>query len=130
MVLILLLLLLPQAHPKFENVAQLAPLLFSQALQTSEAKQPQALALGEAVAQKIIANETLGYFIGRTFLFLVRLPCPFPTFDRRRESCAHGVGLMPCIQFCSWKLIVLEHLFTLWRHAQWLGCSLSFWRAL
>lgn len=31
----------------------------------------QAMSLGDAVAQKIIANQTLAYFIGRTYLFLV-----------------------------------------------------------
>ena len=30
------------------------------------------MSLGEAVSRGIIANETLGYFIGRTHLFLVR----------------------------------------------------------
>lgn len=89
--------LLPQAHPKFESVAQLAPLLFSQALQTSEAKQPKALALGDAVTQKIIANETLGYFIGRTYLFLVRCRICFAHLSAA-ESCAHTLGLVPCIR--------------------------------
>ena len=31
--------------------------------------------LGDAVGQKMIANETLGYFIGRTYLFLLRAGC-------------------------------------------------------
>lgn len=36
-------------------------------------KKPQPMALGEAVAKGIIANQTLGYFIGRTFMFLKRV---------------------------------------------------------
>lgn len=63
-----------QSHPKFANVRDIAPLLFSRALQKSEEKQPKRLSLGDAVEQKIIANETLAYFIGRTYLFLVQIP--------------------------------------------------------
>ena len=62
-----------QDHPKFSNVAGEQPLLFSRALQMSEEKQPQAMRLGDAVSQRIIANETLAYFIGRTYLFLKRV---------------------------------------------------------
>jgi glycyl-tRNA synthetase len=29
--------------------------------------------LGEAVAKGVIANETLGYFLGRIFLFMVKI---------------------------------------------------------
>ena len=60
-----------QSHPKFASVAGVAPLLFGRALQKSEEKAPKRLALGEAVAQRMIANETLAYFIGRTYLFMV-----------------------------------------------------------
>jgi glycyl-tRNA synthetase len=60
-----------QDHPKFESIQQLKPLLFSQELQTNETKQPEAMSLGDAVTNKIIANQTLAYFIGRTYLFLV-----------------------------------------------------------
>lgn len=60
-----------QDHPKFETVERLAPLLFSRELQTNEAKKPEAMSLGDAVSEKIIANQTLAYFIGRTYLFLV-----------------------------------------------------------
>ena len=37
------------------------------------AKKPQCMPLGVAVQRGIIANETLGYFIGRTHLFLKRV---------------------------------------------------------
>ena len=39
----------------------------------SAEKKPQRQALGEAVATGIIANETLAYFIGRTYLFMERI---------------------------------------------------------
>jgi glycyl-tRNA synthetase (class II) len=38
-----------------------------------EEKKPQPLKLGDAVAQGIIANQTLAYFIGRTWLFFKRV---------------------------------------------------------
>ena len=60
-----------QSHPKFCSVEDLEPLLFSKALQKDTSKQPEAMSLKAAVQQKIIANETLAYFIGRTYMFLV-----------------------------------------------------------
>ena len=61
-------------HPKFVNVAPLALQFRSQAVQM-EAREAETMTIGDAVAQGIIANETLGYFIGRTFQFLVRAGC-------------------------------------------------------
>jgi glycyl-tRNA synthetase len=55
------------------NVADLEPLLFSRDLQMGEEKLAKPMRLGDAVANKIIANETLGYFIGRTFLFMLKI---------------------------------------------------------
>lgn len=54
-------------------MAALAPLLFSRELQMGAEKKPARQALGEAVAAGIIANETLAYFIGRTYLFMERI---------------------------------------------------------
>lgn len=54
-------------------MAEEAPLLFSRELQMGAAKRAQCMPLGEAVRRGIIANETLGYFIGRTHLFLKRV---------------------------------------------------------
>ncbi len=42
-------------------------------LQMGDEKKPQRIALGEAVSKGIIANETLAYFIGRTYLFAQRV---------------------------------------------------------
>jgi glycyl-tRNA synthetase len=60
-----------QSHPKFDSVARLAPLLFSRALQKGDTKAPAAMELGVAVSKGIIANQTLAYFIGRAYLFMV-----------------------------------------------------------
>jgi glycyl-tRNA synthetase len=57
-------------HPKFKTVANLRIPLFPMKNQVSSGK-GLLCTLGEAVRQGIIANETLGYFIGRTYLFLI-----------------------------------------------------------
>eukprot|EP01024_Parvocaulis_polyphysoides_P018345 TRINITY_DN18129_c0_g1_i1.p1 TRINITY_DN18129_c0_g1~~TRINITY_DN18129_c0_g1_i1.p1 ORF type:complete len:488 (+),score=88.92 TRINITY_DN18129_c0_g1_i1:187-1650(+) len=58
-------------HPKFQTIADLEPLLYSRELQLGSTKRPQAFKLGDAVSSGMIANETLAYFIGRTYLFLM-----------------------------------------------------------
>ena len=41
-----------------------------------EEKKPKPMRLGEAVSRGIIANETLAYFIGRTWLFFKKVNPP------------------------------------------------------
>jgi glycyl-tRNA synthetase (class II) len=53
-------------------------------------KKPKPMALGAAVAQGIIANETLAYFIGRTWLFFCRVGVD-PTRMRFRQHLQHEV---------------------------------------
>jgi len=60
-------------HPRFAEVAHLTLNLFSQAAQLSESRAPLRMTIGEAVERKIVANQTLGYFVARCYLFLVRL---------------------------------------------------------
>ena len=62
-----------KSHPKFKTVADVDPLLYSRALQLGAEKKPQRMKLGDAVTQGIIANETLAYFIGRTYLFCTKI---------------------------------------------------------
>ncbi len=54
-------------------MADLEPLLYSRALQMGEEKKSKPVKLGDAVAEGIIANQTLAYFIGRTWLFFKRV---------------------------------------------------------
>ena len=42
-------------------------------LQMGNEKKPKRFPLGQAVSEGIIANETLAYFIGRTYLFAQRV---------------------------------------------------------
>uniref|UniRef100_A0A8C4N7W5 Glycine--tRNA ligase n=1 Tax=Eptatretus burgeri TaxID=7764 RepID=A0A8C4N7W5_EPTBU len=61
-----------KTHPKFENVADLEICLYSSVAQTT-GQPAQIMRLGDAVSQGIVDNSVLGYFIGRIFLFLVKV---------------------------------------------------------
>ncbi|XP_038984319.1 glycine--tRNA ligase, mitochondrial 1-like [Phoenix dactylifera] len=61
-----------KSHPKFVDVANLEFLMFPREEQLA-GKSAKSMVLGEAVSKGTINNETLGYFIGRVYLFLTRL---------------------------------------------------------
>lgn len=59
-------------HPKFASVSELVIPLYSQAQQ--ESLGPSLLTnIASAVSSGIINNQTLGYYIGRTYLFLIEV---------------------------------------------------------
>lgn len=60
-------------HPKFKFVGELDPLLYSRDLQLGTEKKPQRMLLRRAVDEGVIANETLAYFIGRTYEFCLKI---------------------------------------------------------
>uniref|UniRef100_A0A8C5QFE2 Glycine--tRNA ligase n=1 Tax=Leptobrachium leishanense TaxID=445787 RepID=A0A8C5QFE2_9ANUR len=59
-------------HPRFENVADLSILLYSSKAQLS-GESAHKMRLGDAVEQGVINNSVLGYFIGRIYLYLVKV---------------------------------------------------------
>ncbi|KAI4304880.1 hypothetical protein MLD38_040339 [Melastoma candidum] len=61
-----------KSHPKFNEVANLEFLMFPREQQMS-GQYAQKLRLGDAVSKGTVNNETLGYFIGRVYLFLTSL---------------------------------------------------------
>ncbi|XP_047095288.1 glycine--tRNA ligase, mitochondrial 1-like [Lolium rigidum] len=61
-----------KSHPKFADVADLEFLMFPRDLQLS-GESAKLLKLADAVSKGTVNNETLGYFIGRVYLFLTRL---------------------------------------------------------
>jgi len=71
-------------HPKFAGVAHLELTLFPSNEQLA-AEAPIQKNLGEAVRSGMIANETLGYFIARTYLFLIRAGCKAPHLRFRQH---------------------------------------------
>mmetsp|Transcript_100 Transcript_100/g.218 ORF Transcript_100/g.218 Transcript_100/m.218 type:complete len:686 (-) Transcript_100:225-2282(-) len=80
-----------KTHPRFVEVADLAPLLYSRELQMGEEKQPKPIKLSEAVAKGIMANETLAYFIGRTWLFFTKVGID-PARMRFRQHLLHEMA--------------------------------------
>lgn len=58
-----------KSHPRFGEVADLVLPLRSQEAQ--ERGETEEMAVGEAVARGIIAHETLGYYVARTYQFLM-----------------------------------------------------------
>ncbi|XP_062115559.1 glycine--tRNA ligase, mitochondrial 1 isoform X2 [Humulus lupulus] len=61
-----------KSHQNFAEVAKLEFLMFPREEQMS-GESAKKICLGDAVARGIVNNETLGYFIGRVYLFLTRL---------------------------------------------------------
>lgn len=58
-----------KVHPKFHTVANLVVTFFSSKAQLA-AEPPTRLSIGEAVASRLVDNELLAYYLGRTYLFL------------------------------------------------------------
>ncbi len=61
-----------KSHPKFSSVAEMSLPLFDREHQLGDGK-VIVTPLGEAVAAGTIANETLAYFLARTYLFLIKI---------------------------------------------------------
>lgn len=60
-------------HSKFASVADVKLPLLSRKTQQSGSTQPEMIAIGEAVASKLVDNETLGYFLVRINQFMVKI---------------------------------------------------------
>ncbi|KAJ8773563.1 hypothetical protein K2173_005809 [Erythroxylum novogranatense] len=61
-----------KSHPKYSEVVDLEFLMFPREEQMS-GQSAKKIHLGKAVSKGIVNNETLGYFIGRVYLFLTGL---------------------------------------------------------
>eukprot|EP00899_Mesostigma_viride_P021088 jgi/Mesvir1/28981/Mv17754-RA.1 len=81
-------------HPKFVNVADLVLQLYPRAEQLGP-KKPVMMRLGDAVGKGTVANETLGYFIARTYLFLIELGI-VPEKLRFRQHLQHEMAHYAC----------------------------------
>jgi glycyl-tRNA synthetase len=92
-------------HPRFHEVADIAPIMSSAKVQQSGAR-PQAIKLGDAVRDGIVANETLAYFIGRTYLFMVAVGInPKRMMFRQHlpnEMAHYACGALPPACPCLW----------------------------
>jgi len=61
-----------KSHPKFADLADLQIQLYSASNQMN-GESAKFVRLGDAVQTKLINNETLGYFIGRIYLFMTKV---------------------------------------------------------
>ncbi|CAG8511753.1 3350_t:CDS:10 [Ambispora gerdemannii] len=64
---------LKKDHPRFNEVKDTKLRLLSQSIQAEGKTQPIELSIGDAIDQKIVDNKTLGYFLARIHLFLIKL---------------------------------------------------------
>ncbi|ORX73615.1 glycyl-tRNA synthetase [Linderina pennispora] len=60
-------------HPRFDEVKDIKVRLLPGTVQLEGKTEPITITIGEAVAQGIIDNKTLGYFVGRIYLFLMAI---------------------------------------------------------
>ncbi|KAK3779526.1 hypothetical protein RRG08_045272 [Elysia crispata] len=59
-------------HPKFPGLADTDMMLYS-ACNQMDGKPPEKIKIGDAVKSKLVANETLGYFMARIQMFMVKM---------------------------------------------------------
>ncbi|XP_067650502.1 glycine--tRNA ligase-like isoform X1 [Haliotis asinina] len=71
-------------HPKFADIAHLEFPLYS-ACNQMDGKPPELIKIGEAVKTKLVANETLGYFMARIYLFLIKVGVDSKRFRFRQH---------------------------------------------
>jgi glycyl-tRNA synthetase len=60
-------------HPRFAEVKDTKMVLLNRSVQLEGKTQAEELTIGGAVASKLVDNETLGYFLARIQMFLLRL---------------------------------------------------------
>lgn len=64
---------LDKSHPRFSEVKDTKLMLLPKDVQLSGKTDLTEMSVADAVARKIIDNETLGYFLARTYLFLTKI---------------------------------------------------------
>ncbi|KAL2920069.1 Glycine--tRNA ligase 1, mitochondrial [Polyrhizophydium stewartii] len=81
-------------HPRFPEVRDIVMPLYSVQAQLAAAG-PTKMSIGDAVAKGIVNNETLGYFMARIYLFLVRIGID-PERLRFRQHMANEMAHYAC----------------------------------
>jgi glycyl-tRNA synthetase len=62
-----------KAHPRFKEVADIKMRFLRKEIQSAGKNDILETTIGEAVSSQMVANETLGYFLARIFLFLTKI---------------------------------------------------------
>lgn len=81
-------------HPKFVDVADYEMALYS-ACNQMDGKSASRITIGEAVKSKLVANETLGYFMARIQMFLIKIGI-IPTRLRFRQHMNNEMAHYAC----------------------------------
>lgn len=74
-----------KSHPKFDQVKDVEIWAWPRALQASNAE-PIRMTIGDGVAEKVIDNESLGYFMGRVALFLQHVGVKYFRFRQHQQT--------------------------------------------
>lgn len=80
-----------KSHERFDEVANIAVPLLAKDVQESGKTDITVRTIGEAVSAGIIDNQTLGYFIGRIYLFLIKIGID-PTRLRFRQHMSNEMA--------------------------------------
>ncbi len=80
-----------KSHPKFKDVKDVKLNLYGRAQQVKAPFQAIEITIGEALEKGMVANETLGYFIARTFLFTQKIGMN-PVHVRFRQHLEHEMA--------------------------------------
>lgn len=83
-----------KSHSKFNEVKDVSMLLYS-ACNQMDGKSAQRITIGEAVASSLVANETLGYFMARIYLFLLKVGVD-PSRLRFRQHMSNEMAHYAC----------------------------------
>jgi len=73
-----------KSHPRFKEVANTKMCFLRKEVQSAGKNDILETTIGEAVSSKMVANEVLGYFLARIFLFLVKIGHGDPLADVAR----------------------------------------------
>lgn len=60
-------------HPRFDEVKDIKLNLLPAKVQLDGKTEITVMSIGDAVAQGVVDNKTLGYFLGRIYLFLIKI---------------------------------------------------------
>jgi len=80
-----------KTHPRFKEVANLELQWLDKGTQLSGKSELKKVTVGEAVSSGMVDNETLGYFIGRIYLFLMKVGID-PARTRFRQHMANEMA--------------------------------------
>ena len=80
-----------KSHARFKEVSDLKLKFLPKETQQAGSTKPIEVSIGEAVSTKMVDNETLGYFIARIYLFLIKIGVD-PTKLRFRQHMANEMA--------------------------------------